>query len=444
MPDDWCSSVICPIYKNKGDHNDPNNYRGISLLSCFGKLFTSLNRRLTIFIENNNIVQAEQAGFKSDFSTIDHLIVLKSLADLYLRKRKRLYCCFVDYKKAFDTINRSTLWSKMLASGISGKLFDVTKNMYEKAKSSVALTAEAQSDFFTCNIGVRQGENLSPLLFSIYLHDLKSFISRTRNGVKDIENMQREHLYEEFVTYFKLCILLYADDTVILAENPKDLQASLDEMKKYCDSFDLHINVNKTKILFFSRGKLRRHHILNFGNFILDTVEEYNYLGLVFNYNAKFKIAKSHLYQKGCRAMFALLKRSRNLSLPMVIMLKLFNVLVKPVVLYGAEGWGSEKCDILERFQLRFFKYVFSVNKFTSSMMVYGELGGTPLDIDIKSRMLTFWARLCSGDKHKIYNTIYSLLYTLDKKDIFKSEWIETVKTTLNNYLVLPKYLRSQ
>ena len=111
----------------------------------------------------------------------------------------------------------------------------------------------------------------------------------------------------------------------------------------------------KLKFLFFSRGKLRRHHIFNFGNFILDTVEEYNYLGLVFNYNAKFKKTKLHLYQKGCRAMFALLKRSRNLSLPMDIMLKLFNVLVKPVVLYGAVVWGSEECDILERLQLRVF-----------------------------------------------------------------------------------------
>ena len=182
----------------------------------------------------------------------------------------------------------------MLASGISGKLFDIIKNMCEKAKSSVALTADKQSDFFTCNIGVRQGENVSPLLFSIYLHDLKSFISQKCNGLKDIENLQKEHLNEEIVTFFKLYILLYADDTVILAENPNHPQASLDEMKKYCDTFDLHINVNKTKILIFSRGKLRRHHIFNFGEFILDTVEEYNYLGLVFNYNAKSKKAKSH------------------------------------------------------------------------------------------------------------------------------------------------------
>ena len=141
--------------------------------------------------------------------------------------------------------------------------------MYEKAKSSVALTAEKQSEFFTCNIGVRQGENLSPLLFSIYLHDLKSFISQKCNGLKDIENLQKEHLHEEIVTFFKRYILLYADDTVILAENPNDLQASLDKIKKYCDTFDLHINVNKTKILIFSRGKLRRHHIFIFGEFIL-------------------------------------------------------------------------------------------------------------------------------------------------------------------------------
>ena len=87
-------------------------------------------------------------------------------------------------------------------------------------------------------------------------------------------------------------------------------------MEKYCDTFDLHINVNKTKIQFFSKGKLRKHHIFNFGERILDTVDEYNYLGLVFNYSAKFKIAKAHLYQKGCRAMFSLLKKSQKFIFP--------------------------------------------------------------------------------------------------------------------------------
>ena len=73
---------------------------------------------------------------------------------------------------------------------------------------------------------------MSSLLFSIYPHDLKSFISQKCNGLKDIENLQKEHLHKEIVTFFKLYILLYADDTVILAENPNDVQASLDKMKK--------------------------------------------------------------------------------------------------------------------------------------------------------------------------------------------------------------------
>ena len=129
-----------------------------------------------------------------------------------------------------------------------------------------------------------------------------------------------------------------------LAENPNDLQASLNKIEKYCDTFDWHINVTKTKILFFSREKLRKHHIFNFGVHILDTVDGYKYLSSVFNYNSNLEIAKSHLYQKRCRTMFSLL-----LSLPLDIMLKLVNVIVKPVVLYGAEVWGGENCDILER-----------------------------------------------------------------------------------------------
>ena len=129
---------------------------------------------------------------------------------MYLSKRQQLYCCFVDCKKTFDTINKTTLWSKMLFSGLSGKILDVIKkNMYIKAKSGVSLTAEAKSDSFRCNIGVRQGENLSPLLFSIYLQVLKSFISRKCDGSKAKENMQKEHLDEEIVTYFKLHILVY-------------------------------------------------------------------------------------------------------------------------------------------------------------------------------------------------------------------------------------------
>ena len=98
VPDDWCLGSINPIFK-KSDEGDPNNYRRLSLLSCLGKLFTScINKRLTCFVEDKKTVEAKQAGFNADFTTVDHIIVLKSLADLYLNKRKRLHCCYVDYQ----------------------------------------------------------------------------------------------------------------------------------------------------------------------------------------------------------------------------------------------------------------------------------------------------------------------------------------------------------
>lgn len=127
--EDWCLiGSIRPIYKNKGDASDPNNYREISLLSCLGKLFTScINNRLTDFVKNNRIVGPEQASFKLVFSTIDHIFVHKSLAAIYLNKHKRLYCCYIDYQKTFDMVNRSKLWLKLLSLGMSGKVLEVVK-----------------------------------------------------------------------------------------------------------------------------------------------------------------------------------------------------------------------------------------------------------------------------------------------------------------------------
>ena len=131
-------------------------------------------------------------------------------------------------------------------------------------------------------------------------------------------------------------------------------------------------------------------------------MNEFKNLGIVFNYNAKFNVAKQNLYQKGNRAMFALLKKNNKLSLPVDVPVKLFTHLVKPLILYSSEVWGDGKCDILEKLQLRFCKYILAVNKSTCSNMVYGELGITPLDIDIKARIIVYWAKLVNEDQSKI------------------------------------------
>ena len=78
MPMDWLIGIIIPLYKGKGDKKDANNYRGITLLSCLGKLFTSiLNVRLSKFCETNNVIGEMQAGFRQGYSTMDHIFFIK-------------------------------------------------------------------------------------------------------------------------------------------------------------------------------------------------------------------------------------------------------------------------------------------------------------------------------------------------------------------------------
>ena len=110
MPNDWLIGIIKPIYKNKGDINNPDSYRGITLLSCLGKLFTSIiNKRLTAFINSKQIMSEAQAGFRKGYSTTDQIFTLKCIVELFLCQGRRLFCTFVDYSKAFDSINRAML-----------------------------------------------------------------------------------------------------------------------------------------------------------------------------------------------------------------------------------------------------------------------------------------------------------------------------------------------
>ena len=138
IPEQWLTSIIQPIYKSKGEKNDVDNYRAISLLSCFGKMFTAVvNNRLSKFLENSGVLGEEQAGFRKGYSTLAHVFTFKCLLDLYTSKKKRLYCCFVDYRKAFDTIDRTNLWRKLLANDINGRIFKVIHNLYKGAKTCV-------------------------------------------------------------------------------------------------------------------------------------------------------------------------------------------------------------------------------------------------------------------------------------------------------------------
>ena len=262
VPTEWSIGLIVPIFKKKGSQHDPNNYRGITLLSCLGKLFTlCICVRLNLYATRRGLIGEEQAAFRENYNTYDHIFVLNELINLYLHDRDRLYGCFVDYKQAFDRILRVSLWRKLIASEINGNIITVIFNMYKNAKSCVKQQMLI-SGFFACNIGVRQGENLSPFLFAIFLNDFELFLSRKYNGLTKI-NRLGDILGDDDVQYFiNMFILLYADDTLILAETPEQLQLAMHAASDYCIQWDLHINQSKTKVVIFSMGK--SYHKLSF------------------------------------------------------------------------------------------------------------------------------------------------------------------------------------
>ena len=163
--------------------------------------------------------------------------------------KKSLYCAFIDYQKAFDLVDRSCLWQKLLACDIKGKIMKLIFNLYQSTKACVKLNNEL-SQSFNCNIGVRQGDNLSPLLFAIYLNDFEQFMSTKYNGLKALKKQYTNAATnDEMLTLLKLYVLLYADDTIIMAESPKELQLALDALSEYCQTWKLNINISKTKII---------------------------------------------------------------------------------------------------------------------------------------------------------------------------------------------------
>ncbi len=431
IPNEWCLGIIHPIYKNKGSVSDPDNYRGITLLSCTSKLFTAcINKRLSIYVEDQ-ILGEEQAGFRGGYSTIDHTFVLQLVIELYQSVHKRVYCAFIDYRKAFDSIDRTLLWKKLLLYGINGKVFDVIRNLYKNAKSCIKKD-NLLSDYFLCNIGVRQGDNLSPLLFALFINDFTQHISNSFHGL-NIAGTCYPSLIHDNIVLLKLFVLLYADDTIILAENEHELQCALSAVHEYCEVNKLSVNTSKTKIIVFSRGKIRKIPSFRYGADIIEVVSDYIYLGVTMHYNNKFATAIKKQVDQARKAQFSMLVKARKLVLPIDIQCNLFDKLVTPILTYGCEVWGIQSVEMVELFYRKFLKKLLKLRPSTPTCMVYGEVGKLPMQVIIDKQIINFWLRLLNKDEATLAHIVYIIAFTLFKKDEYKAHWLVRVKSILDN-----------
>jgi hypothetical protein len=176
-PDFWTECLVIPVLKS-GDLSDPNNYRPIVLVSVLSKLFTSiLTERLLSWSEDEDKLIDNQFGFRPGRSTVDAIFIIQGIISNILQNKFKLYSAFVDFRKAFDKLNRRILIYKLLRNGLSTKFVAMVKSIY----SSVRLRVKAGgvlSDAFDNLLGVKQREPLSPLLFLFFINDIIDDISQ--------------------------------------------------------------------------------------------------------------------------------------------------------------------------------------------------------------------------------------------------------------------------
>ena len=159
-----------PIY-NISFNNDlrvPLNYRGISLLNCICKIYSSvLNDRIRKYLEQNQLLADEQNGFRKNRSCMDHIYSLHSIIKNKINNNKPIFATFIDFQKVFDCVDRVMPQEKLLLKGISGKILNSIKAMYTNTTSRILLGQHMTDWFLTIN-GVREGDTLAPTLFAIF------------------------------------------------------------------------------------------------------------------------------------------------------------------------------------------------------------------------------------------------------------------------------------
>ena len=154
------------------------------------------------------------------FGSLEQTLHLKVPFENLIKSKQKLYCAFVDYEKDFDAVWRDGLWYKLHMCGVykTSKVYNIIVKKYENIKSCV-FSGHMKSKYFASNTGVRQGENLSPLLFALYINDLETYLLSKGNNHIDFKDDAANKLV-------KLFILLYADDTIILSNTVACLQKS--------------------------------------------------------------------------------------------------------------------------------------------------------------------------------------------------------------------------
>ncbi|KAK3575619.1 hypothetical protein QTP86_031501, partial [Hemibagrus guttatus] len=292
VPLDWATGVVVPLFK-KGDRRVCSNYRGITLLSLPGKVYSRvLERRVRPVLEGS-----------WEFAQPVHM-------------------CFVDLEKAFDRVPRGILWEVLWEYGVRGPLLRAVRSLYNQSRSLVRI-ASCKSDLFPVQVGLRQGCPLSPVLFIVFMDR----ISRRSQGLEGVQF--GDH---------RISSLIFADDVVLLASSGLDLQHALGRFAAECEAAGMRVSTSKSEAMVLDRKKVVC--TLQVGGEVLPQVEEFKYLGVLFMIEGRMdreidrRIAAAAAVM---RSMYRSVVVKKELSRK--AKLSIYQSIYVPTLTYGHELW---------------------------------------------------------------------------------------------------------
>ena len=327
FPSKLKKAKIVPIFKS-GDQCDPDNYRPISLLSVFNRIFERvMYSRLICFIDKHKILSPAQYGFRKNHSTQHAIIDIVDKICKNMESKKFTCGIFIDLKKAFDTVDHSILLSKLNHYGIRGLIHDWF-NSYLSDRSQTTSIGNCTSEVISCSYGVPQGSVLGPLLFLLYVNDISSSSDK-----------------------FEFC--LFADDTSMLYSH-RDIHALErivnDELGKVClwlEANKLTLNISKSNYVIFHPYQKKTNYNLqiivydsNSKTFLpLQMKSNVKYLGLFIDSNLTWKAHIDYISLKISRAV-GIIARLRHF-VPKHTLQRIYYALLHPYLNYGISVWGQ-------------------------------------------------------------------------------------------------------
>ena len=328
LPQELKHSIFVKLPK-KSNAVECTDYRTLCLMSNVTKIILRI-----ITERNRRIFEREagktQSGFKKGMGTREGIFNLRIITEKMLEKHKKVYMCYIDYKKAFDRVYHALLMEVLSHNEIDAKDLKLIMNLYWQQTASIQ-TDEGQSSSFPIERGVRQGCVLSPSLFNVYTEEI----------FKEFADLPGIKLLGEFVNNLR-----YADDTVLLAESEEELQTLVDAVKEGSLKFGLEMNTKKTKTMIVRRDVKDGSKIdIKVDGVTLEQVESYQYLGQLITEDGR---CETEIRRRIGIAKTNFLKMKNVLTtkkLSMKTRKKILYCYIISTLMYAAETWVINAAD---------------------------------------------------------------------------------------------------